>query len=86
MSQPKEPDYRLIESISGRIDEMVIDLREIKRDLKDNKEAMDSDIVHLKLGQERCNSYWGTIGKTFFSGSLLGTLGYFITQIFPPKQ
>ena len=86
MSVGRDPEYLILESISNRIDDLVIDLREVKHDLKDAKAVIEKDVTSLKLEQNRCNSYWGAIGKTLGWSGLLGTVSLLASKLFNPHN
>lgn len=78
-------DDRSLDYISAKLDDMCDDVKEIKQDLKESRDALSMDVVHLKLQQEKCNSHWGLMGKSLSWGGISSLIGYFITLLFPPK-
>ena len=86
MSVGRDPEYLILESISNRIDDIVFDLREVKHDLKEAKGTIEKDVTSLKLEQNRCNSYWGAIGKTLGWSGFLGTFSFLASKFFNPHD
>ena len=76
VNNSKDPYLFLIESISA-------DVKEIKSDLKEYKKALDSEVTSLKAQQQKCNSYWGLVGKIISFGGLGSVASYLIAKIFP---
>lgn len=70
----KDPYLTLIENMSD-------DIRDIKQEVREIRDTLNTEVNQLKIDQQKCNSHWALVGKTLSWGGLSSAAGWVISLL-----